>query len=812
MPSEIEALRAQAASGEEKFNRLFAAMSEGACLHEMVYDASGTAVDYRILDANPAYEQITGLKKEAVVGALASEVYQTGAAPFLETYARVAATGQAERFTIYWPPMAKHFRISVFSPAKGQFASIFTDITEKYHAEQYLQESQEELVAIYNHAPLLLMLLDHERRVRKVNGVAGEFAGRPTTDLIGLRSGEALRCLNALHHPEGCGFGPDCAHCAIRQAVVDTLETGCSHHQVEAGLPFRLEGRDLRLTFLLSTTRLILRQEPMVLVSIMDITRRKQVEEALRESEERFKMLFSNVPVPYQSLDGEGNFLEVNPAWLATLGYGREEVIGRNFSEFILPEGREHFKAQFPRFKTLGEVMGVEFEMLKKNGEIVLASFTGKIGHDAEAHFQQTHCIFQDITAQRRAQSDMAKLEERLQQAQKMEAIGTLAGGIAHDFNNMLFPLVGFAEMLKEDLPPDSPLQENVNEILHAAFRSRELVQQILAFSRKAERKDKPIRLQSIVKEAIKLLRATIPTTIGIEQQIDGECPLVIADPTHVHQIVMNLATNAYHAMEEKGGVLSILLEAVRLESDPALPDGPAAGHYAHLRVADTGVGMTKEILARVFDPYFTTKSDGKGTGLGLSVVHGIVASYHGEVRIDSEPGLGTEVHVYLPLVEKKVIKEAPAAAEHVRGGTERILLVDDEEAIVRMEQQTLRRLGYQVTVRTSSVEALAAFKAHPDDFDLLLTDMTMPNMTGIQLAAAVRTLRPDVPVIICTGFSEQLDKAICDSFGIAGYLMKPVVAAELADTIRRVVDEKKIGNRGMSRPEPEEIQAKQPR
>ncbi len=778
MPSEIEALRAQAASSEEKFNRLFEAMSEGACLHEMVYDASGTAVDYRILDANPAYEQITGLKKAAVVGALASEIYQTGAAPFLETYARVATTARPERFTVYWPPMAKHFRINVFSPAKDQFASIFTDITDS-------KIKEEELTAIYNNAPVLLMLVDGERRVRKVNGAAGEFVGRPPSEMIGLRGGAALRCLNALDDPRGCGFGPHCAQCAVRLAVADTLESGRGRSQVEASLPFGLESRDRQLTFLLSTTPLKVREEPLVLISIMDITRRKQAEESLRESEERFKMLFSNVPVPYQSLDGEGNFLEVNPAWLATLGYGTEEVIGRNFSDFILPEWREHFRTQFPKFKTLGEVMGVEFEMLKKNGETVLASFTGKIGHDAEAHFRQTHCIFQDITAQRRAQSDMAKLEERLQQAQKMEAIGTLAGGIAHDFNNMLFPLVGFAEMLKEDLPPDSPLQENVNEILHAAFRSRELVQQILAFSRKAERKDKPVRLQSIVKEAIKLLRASIPTTIGIEQRIDGDCPLVIADPTHVHQIVMNLATNAYHAMEEKGGVLSIMLEAVRLESDPALP----AGHYAHLRVADTGMGMTKEILSRVFDPYFTTKRDGKGTGLGLSVVHGIVVSYHGDVRIDSEPGLGTEVHVYLPLVEKKIVKEALAAAEHVRGGTERILLVDDEEAIVRMEQQMLSRLGYQVTVRTSSIEALVAFKAHSDSFDLLLTDMTMPTMTGIQLAAAVKAIRPDVPVIICTGFSEQLDKAKCDSFGIAGYLMKPVASRAVAEAVRKALD-----------------------
>jgi CheY-like chemotaxis protein len=237
--------------------------------------------------------------------------------------------------------------------------------------------------------------------------------------------------------------------------------------------------------------------------------------------------------------------------------------------------------------------------------------------------------------------------------------------------------------------------------------------------------------------------------------------------------------------MEEKGGVLSVILEAVRLESDPTLP----AGHYAHLRVADTGMGMTKEILARVFDPYFTTKSDGKGTGLGLSVVHGIVASYHGDVRIYSEPGLGTEVHVYLPLVEKKIVKVVPAAAEHLRGGTERILLVDDEEAIVRMEQQMLSRLGYQVTARTSSIEALAAFKAHPDSFDLLLTDMTMPNMTGIQLAAAVRTLRPDVPVIVCTGFSEQIDEAKYAALGISGYLMKPVASRAVADAVRKALD-----------------------
>ncbi len=917
MQSESQAFANQTASGEEKFHKLFTRLYEGGCLHELVYDSDGTPVDYRILDINPAYERITGFKREAVVGALASEVYQTGTAPFLDEYADVAETGEPRSLTIYWPPLGKHFMISAFSLTKGQFATIFTDIsdqkrkeealrrneqhlsitlnaigdavvstdgqgcitmmntiaeqltgwsisaangrpldevfriahertrlplenpvalvlreetpvdrapntilisrdgreyfiednaapirdergrlvgavlifrdiTAKRHAEQHLLESQEELTAIYNNAPVLLMLVDSERRVRKVNGAAGAFTGRAAAEMIGLRSGEALRCMNSLESPQGCGFGPDCTRCAVRLSVMDTLETGCAHFQVEASLPFLLEGHEVRLTFLLSTARLVVRQEPLVLVSIMDITRRKQAEEALRESEERFRTLFSNVPMPYQSLDEEGGFLEVNPAWLNTLGYGRQEVIGKNFGDFLLPEGRRQFKERFPRFKILGELRGVEFEMVKKDGDTLLASFTGKIGRNAEGRFLHAHCIFEDITAQRRAQSDLARLEERLQQAQKMEALGTLAGGIAHDFNNMLFPLVGFAEMLQEDLAADSPQQAYVQEILNAAFRSRELVQQILAFSRKAERNDKPIRLQSIVKEAVKLLRASIPTTIEIQQRIDGECPMAIADPTHIHQIVMNLATNAFHAMEEKGGVMKVSLEAVRLGYDPA---GLDAGDYAHLCVADTGTGMTREILARVFDPYFTTKRDGKGTGLGLSVVHGIVASYRGDVRIHSEPGVGTEVHVYLPVIEKRAAREAARPAEAVRGGTERILLVDDEEAIVRMEHQMLARLGYQVTVRTASVEALEAFRANPDGYDLLLTDMTMPNLTGIQLATAVRSLRPELPVIICTGFSEQLDEARCAAMGITAVLMKPVANRAVAEAVRKALD-----------------------
>jgi CheY-like chemotaxis protein len=374
-----------------------------------------------------------------------------------------------------------------------------------------------------------------------------------------------------------------------------------------------------------------------------------------------------------------------------------------------------------------------------------------------------------------------------------MEAIGTLAGGIAHDFNNILSPLLGHAELLMSDLNEDSPLQASVNEIYRASLRARDLVQQILAFSRQTEDELKPIKIHPAVKEALTLLRASLPKTINIEQNIDSNCGAVIADPTQIHQIAMNLATNAYHAMEDTGGTLKVALKQVQMEPDQSKNIGLVPGTYACLTVSDTGCGIQKEILDKIFDPYFTTKGKSKGTGLGLSVVHGIVKGYGGDIHIKSEPGKGTEVCVYLPIIESKIEKGATHSIESIQGGTEKILLVDDEEAIVRMEQQMLKQLGYQVTTRTGSIDALEAFKANPDRYDLIITDMTMPNMTGIQLAQEIKKIRPEIPIIICTGFSDQINEEKCKAMGIQGYVMKPIVRKEFAGTIRTVLDRKEV-------------------
>ncbi len=390
--------------------------------------------------------------------------------------------------------------------------------------------------------------------------------------------------------------------------------------------------------------------------------------------------------------------------------------------------------------------------------------------------------VFRDVTANR-------KMESRLQQAEKISAIGTLAGGIAHDFNNILYPIIGYSEMIGDDMSADSPLRGFVDEILHAAFRARDLVKQILAFSRQVDREIMPIKLQPILKEALKLLRSTIPANIDIKQNIDSGCGVVVADPIQIHQIIMNLTTNAYHAVEETGGTLNVTLEQTRLDSDWSFFPDVVPGNYARLKVMDTGVGMAKDVLDKIFDPYFTTKENGKGTGLGLSVVMGIVKTCKGNIHIYSEPGQGTEVHVYLPLMERKTQKKGMDEHRPIRGGSERILLIDDEAPIVGMEQQVLERLGYRVTSRTGSIEALEAFKANPDNFDLVITDMAMPNMTGTQLAVEIRKIRPSIPVIICTGFSEQINEEKCRAMGIQGYVMKPMIRREMAEAIRSVLE-----------------------
>ncbi len=382
-------------------------------------------------------------------------------------------------------------------------------------------------------------------------------------------------------------------------------------------------------------------------------------------------------------------------------------------------------------------------------------------------------------------------LEAQLQQAQKMEAIGTLAGGIAHDFNNILSAVMGYTEISLLEGQKGSNFERNLREVLKAGGRAKDLVQQILTFSRQTDHELKPVQVSTIVKEVLKLLRASLPTTIEIHRKINSDS-LVLGDPTQIHQILMNLCTNAGYAMQEKGGVLEVRLENTDFDPDFVVaPSDLKPGSYLTLTVTDTGDGMTSEVLEKIFDPFFTTKEKGEGTGMGLSVVHGIVKSYGGSIIENSEPGEGTTFRVYFPLAEGYVEAESKEVAP-VPKGNENILFVDDEKDICDIGERILQHLGYSVEIRTSSLEALEAFRSQPERYDLIITDMTMPHITGDKLARKLMEIRPDIPVILCTGFSTQISHEKAKEMGIKGYIMKPPLVRDLASTVRRVLDEAK--------------------
>lgn len=398
--------------------------------------------------------------------------------------------------------------------------------------------------------------------------------------------------------------------------------------------------------------------------------------------------------------------------------------------------------------------------------------------------------LLHEVSTRKKAEIEKEALEKKLYQAQKMEAIGTLAGGIAHDFNNILSSILGYADLAKNDIPPElTQVRSDLDQVVRAGYKARDLVKQILTFSRQSENVRHVLNPSPIVKEAIKLIRSSIPTTIEIKHFIDPNCGIISADPTQINQIVINLCTNAFHAMEETGGTLTITLGLINCADDVACVEAPglAPGAYVKLTVSDTGVGMAPEEKINIFNPYFTTKEVGKGTGLGLSIVHGIVKSYGGTIVVESVLGQGTTFTIFLPTVEDEVWQQTETEDSFLLGN-ERVLFVDDDEILADMGKNMLERLGYSVTVKKSSVDALEAFKATPDQFDVVITDQTMPVMTGVDLAREILRIRPKMPIILCTGFSSRVSEKEASEMGIREFAMKPLVQKDIAKLIRKVI------------------------
>ncbi|MBF0231964.1 MAG: transporter substrate-binding domain-containing protein, partial [Desulfamplus sp.] len=454
--------------------------------------------------------------------------------------------------------------------------------------------------------------------------------------------------------------------------------------------------------------------------------------------------------------DEKGNpvdyrFIAVNPAFEKMTELRADDIIGKRVLE-ILPSTEPYWIETYGKVALAGESIMFENYSKEFGRHFAVSSY--------QTEYMQFACILQDITDKKNSMDKEKKLTKQLQQAQKLEAIGILAGGISHDFNNILSPILGHAEILLDDIEQKSPLRDSLIEINRAALRAKELVKQILTFSRQGDTDIKLIKMQPIIKEALKLIRSTIPATIDIRQNIMSKCGPVMADPTQIHQIIMNLGTNAFHAMEDTGGELSVKLYEVELgEHDDLIHVEMPPGIYACLEISDTGTGMNPEIVTNIFNPFFTTKALGKGTGLGLSVVHGIVKSMNGAINVYSEPGKGTRFNIYIPVVKNSFQENFIQSSEPIPKGRGRILLVDDEESIAELEKRMLERIGYEVVSRVSSIEALEAFRSSPDKFDLVITDMAMPKMAGDKLATELIKIRHDIPILLCTGFSYDMEQ-----------------------------------------------------
>jgi PAS domain S-box-containing protein len=524
-----------------------------------------------------------------------------------------------------------------------------------------------------------------------------------------------------------------------------------------------------------------------VTFTALDITSRKQVEKNLRESEEQYRSLFQNNHSVMLLVDPKtADIVDANPAAVSFYGWSYEALTSKKifnintltkeqvFDEMEKAKMEQRKQFYFQHCLASGEIRDVEVYSgpIKVHGKKLLFS------------------IVYDITARKKAEEEKAALEGQLLHAQKMESIGTLSGGIAHDFNNLLGIILGNAEMAMDDVPELHPTKFHLNEIRTASFRARDVVKQLLSFGRKTDPKQRPVRLVQIVEDALKFLRFSIPTSIEIRQNIqDDTDDSILADSTQINQVMINLCTNAAHAMEDTGGVMTIGIQNIYLDqiSAAVYPDMPP-GNYVKLTVSDTGPGIDPEIKDRIFDPYFTTKEVGKGSGIGLSVVHGIVKNHSGAISVDSKFGKGTTLSILFPAAgEEAVIETEPD--EKLSTGNERILFVDDEESMAEIGRRRLERLGYQVESKTNSIEALELFRADPDQFDLVITDMTMPHITGDKLVKEVLKIRPGMPTILCTGFSEKINEEKAKEIGVREYIEKPFNRGKLSRLVRKVLD-----------------------
>jgi PAS domain S-box-containing protein len=637
------------------------------------------------------------------------------------------------------------------------------DVTDRREAEQALRESENTLQSILSSAPTGIGV-SRKRVLQQVNDHLLEMVGYSRDELVG-KMARLLYLDEEEYKAVGQALDPQ-----IRQKGIGSVET-------------RWRRKDGRIIQVLIKSAPIDAQNfsKGLTFTALDITDRLKAEEDLRRSEERQNRLIQQTFDIIYETDEFGFFKKLSPQTEQVFGLKPEALVGRHFQEIIKDSEKERVMGLFQQALTDRHPGFVEFVGKRADGGEVFLELK-QIVEQVDDKVIGAFGVIRDLT-------DQHRLHTQLQQAQKMEAIGTLAGGIAHDFNNILGAIMGYTQLALGDLSDESPMKYNFEQILKASTRAKDLIKQILTFSRQGDKEKKPIHMMPLINEALKLLRASVPKSIEIKKKLAVQEDMVMGDPTRIHQVMMNLGANSSQAMPDQKGLIEVTLDEVELSADdrPAFPD-LKPGPYIRLTVSDTGLGIKPRDQERIFDPFFTTKKPGEGTGMGLSVVHGIIKDLDGGIQVYSVPGEGTTFKIYLPQIRRTLESEAKVK-KAIPTGTERILFVDDESELVETWVQMLERLGYRVSGQGNSREALELFRLKPDQFDLIITDQTMPQMSGLDLSREFLNIRPDIPIVLCSGFSEMIDPEVIKGAGIKEFLMKPILLGEIAATIRRALE-----------------------
>jgi PAS domain S-box-containing protein len=735
----------------------------------------------RITLFNAAAERIFGCRAAEMLGQpldrLIPERFHAAHAEYIRTFGQTNVTRRTmgELGIIYgrradgeeFPMEASISQIEV--RGRKLFTVIHRDITERQRAEAALRESEERLRLFIEHAPAALAMFDREMRYLYVSHRWLSDYGLGERDLRGLSHytvfSEIPERWKAIHHRALAG--------EVVKADVDWFD--------------RADGTVQWLRREVRPWHNAAGEVSGIVVFSEDITARRQAEEALRESEERLRLALDATDLGTWRHNPVTGMIHFDARARTHYGFDTAAVPLADLIARVHPDDAARLQQTIAA--ALDPMIGdghyaAEYRVIHPGGTVRWVSVQAHVYFEGEGAARRSVLrvgTSQDITARKRA-------EESQLRSQKLEALGTLAGGIAHDFNNILLAIIGNTELAMADLPPQHPAQESLAEIAKASERAAQLVQRILTFSRPRDQKREIVQLQPIVDEALQLLRATLPAMIEMCTEFVPTVPAVATDATQIHQVIVNLATNAAHAIGPRGGLIEFRLDAMHVSAGLASTSpGLREGHYTRLSVSDNGCGMDQATLERIFDPFFTTKPAGQGTGLGLSVVHGIMQSHGGAVTVYSQPGQGSTFRLYFPAAEGAVSTTAAPPPEAARGRGERVLYIDDEEALVFLATRLLERLGYTVTGYTDPAAALQAFRSHPGDFDVVVTDLSMPGMSGFELARELLTLRPDVPILMTSGYVRPEDEEAALQRGIRALILKPTTIEELGRTLDRL-------------------------